>query len=132
MQLVSSEAITATRSSNVTFKHCPRLNGPYTGSSGMLEFCPQISSACIHNKARHITLNCLRSQTKYRKEKLTLNQPQKCWKTFAITILRKRGEKFLLEKSPTRSVQTFCVSFSKPLFNNKNNTPRFFFSIIVL
>ena len=83
---LSSEAVIATRSTNVTFKHCPRLNGPCTGSSGMLEFCPQISSACVHKKARHITMNCL-GQTKYRKETLTLNQPQKCWKTFAISTL---------------------------------------------
>ena len=41
-----------TRSSKVTFKHCPKLKDAYTGPSEMLEL---ISSACIHNNVRHHT-----------------------------------------------------------------------------
>ena len=52
LQLVSSETTTATRSSKVTFKHCPKLKDAYTGPSEMLEL---ISSACIHNNVRHHT-----------------------------------------------------------------------------
>ena len=52
LQLVSSETTTATRSSKVTFKHCPKLKDAYTGPSEMLDL---ISSACIHNNVRHHT-----------------------------------------------------------------------------
>ena len=46
------ETTTASRSSKVTFKHCPKLKDAYTGPPEMLEL---ISSACIHNNARHHT-----------------------------------------------------------------------------
>ena len=61
------ETTTATRYSTVTFhdQHCPRLKAvhAFTTMQGM-------------------TLNCFRSQTKQRKEMLTVNQPGKFWKTF--------------------------------------------------
>ena len=44
LQLGSSETTTATRSSKVTFKHCPKLKDAYTGPSEMSEL---ISSTCI-------------------------------------------------------------------------------------
>ena len=47
-----SETTTATGSSKVTFQHCLKLKGAYTGPSEMLEF---ISSACIHNNVRRHT-----------------------------------------------------------------------------
>ena len=81
LQLVSSETTAATRSSKATFKHCPKLKDAYTGPSEMLEL---ISSACIHNVRHYAELF---EKSNKIKERLTLNQPQKVWKTFAIRIL---------------------------------------------
>ena len=66
LQLVSSEATIATKSSKVTFKHCPKLKDAYTGPLEMVEL---ISSVCIHNNVRHHT-ELFEKSNKIRKERL--------------------------------------------------------------
>ena len=95
----------ATKSSKATFKHCPKLKDAYTGPSEMLAYA--------FTAMWGITLNCLRSQTKFKGRKLTLNQPQKGGKPLQLAFGEERGEKFG-KKAPVSklSVYLFANLFS--------------------
>ena len=79
----------------------------------MLEF---ISSACIHNNVRHHT-ELFEKSNKIKEGKTHSNPATKKFvKPLQLSFCEERGEKFLLEKSP--SVQTFFVTFTKHLFKS--------------
>ena len=92
-------------------KVCFNLTAVLQGPSEMLEL---LSSACILNNVRHHT-ELFEKSNKIKEGKITLNQPQKVWKTFAISIFwRKGGEIFFGKKAPVSkpSVYLFANPFS--------------------
>ena len=73
----------ATKSSKVTFKHCPKLKDAYTGP---LEMLALISSVCIHSNVRHHT-ELFEKSNKIKERKTHSKPATKVWKTFAISSL---------------------------------------------
>ena len=74
-----------------------------------------ISSACIHNNVRHHTELFEKSNKIEEKKSHSKPAKKKFGKSLQLEFCEERGEKYFLEKSP--SVQTFCISFCKPIIN---------------